>query len=214
MNAIFESMAASNDTETLYVRLPPDLKKAVEQAAKREEVSVNEFAIGVLAEAAGAAGAVPRGAKNDLQVDATMRLLTARAVAGESATYGEVAQASGVEWRRARLIIHRHLETVAALCQNKRLPNLTAIVGDRQGKVGGGFYEVARGLGAIVPVDEPGKATFLRASQDAVWAWGRDYVLRERDEDNPFAALAGVWQGPAVDDLLDATRGPPDETVQ
>ena len=196
------------DVQAIYIRVSPELKAAIENAARDADVSVNEFATRVLAEAAQRSPPDPGAARFD--VDTSIGFLIARAVEGETTTYGELAKANGFErWADAWRTIAAHLYDVGRECVARSMPMLTSIVVSRStGMPSEGLFRLARMIGADV-ADGP---AFVASAQARVFAWGRQVKSGRTEKVDRWASVRGVWEGPPADELLSWTRGPPDET--
>jgi hypothetical protein len=101
--------------------------------------------------------------------------------AAECISYGDLAEASGVNWARARHQMngsHGHLDRLLELCHARGLPPLTAICVNKdrvnEGELGeealAGFVAAAKRLGSIV-TDQ--RAFHLKCKEEC-WRWGRE----------------------------------------
>lgn len=112
-----------------------------------------------------------------LSIPATTAFIREAAHAGRFVSYGQVADANGAEWARVRQAMGRHLLHVCAAAILEGGPMISAIVVNRTHLASGdmdegtlaGFLASARELGLAW---EDGRA-FLRAQQQATFAWGR-----------------------------------------
>lgn len=115
-----------------------------------------------------------------LNLEKSMEQLKSAARRGVCITYGDLAEASGVEWSQARHQMNGangHLDRLLDLCHARGLPLLTAIcvnqAGVSTGELGedalAGFATGARRLGLLVGE----LRTFHHKCRDECWAWGR-----------------------------------------
>lgn len=115
-----------------------------------------------------------------LSVEKSMAALTAAAREHRFISYGELAEANGVPWAKARHRMngkHGHLDDLLAYCHSKDLPLLTAIVVQKGKLVTGemdqftldGFVEGVERLG--VPVPDP--TSFLEECQNQCFNWAQ-----------------------------------------
>lgn len=92
-------------------------------------------------------------------------------------TYGEVAEASGVEWKKARRPISSHLDQLVKISHDRGWPLISSIVVNRENIESGalegdslsGFLAAARKLG--IQAEDP--QAFLREQQKATFAWSK-----------------------------------------
>ncbi len=98
------------------------------------------------------------------------------AAAGRCISYGMLADASGVEWKKARRPIYRHLEALCVWANDQGLPLITAIVVEKdcvsnchlsEGPLAG-FLRAADVCRVPVPED---KQAFVKAQQMATFKW-------------------------------------------
>lgn len=115
-----------------------------------------------------------------LKIEVSMRLLSEAAKAGRFVSYGELAEANGIVWSKARHLMngkHGHLDDLLAYCNAHRLPLLTAIVvqkgkldsGEMDDFTLAGFVEGAQRIGR----DVTDSKIFLQKCQDECFAWGQ-----------------------------------------
>ena len=123
-------------------------------------------------------------ATSKLKFDRSIELLRDAAAKQICVSYGQIAEASGVEWKVARHKMNGskgHLDALLDICHSTGLPMLPAIcvnkfnltTGDLDASALSGFSEGARRLGYSV-FDEK---AFHRARQEECWAWGRELKL-------------------------------------
>lgn len=116
-----------------------------------------------------------------LKPELSMDHLIASAKSGVFTTYGDLANASGVPWSRARHLMNGeggHLDRLLDVCHARGLPLLTAICVNQQGVRNGslssealaGFIKGVRRLGYQVLESEAG--AFLQKCQDECFTWG------------------------------------------
>ncbi len=115
-----------------------------------------------------------------LCIDVSIHAMTQAAKNGRFISYGELAEANGIEWTKARHTMngkHGHLDNLLAYCASNGLPLLTAIV-VQKGKLASGnmddftlagFVEGAERIGRKVV--DPEK--FLSQCQDECFAWAK-----------------------------------------
>jgi uncharacterized protein (DUF1778 family) len=206
-SAMFKS--AIMDIQAVYLRLPADLKAAVDRAAAEEGVSVNEFAAAALSDAV-ADKMEPEAGIFDR--DATIRCLIAAAVRPDLITYGGLAESHGFkreDWARVRHHLYAHLYDVGRECARRGWPMLTALVVNAQTRrPSRGLQNLAEQLGVPVADFE----TFARDQQQLAYDWASQRFASNSTTDADWDSVRGSWKGPPADDLLDWTRGPPDET--
>ena len=63
-----------------------------------------------------------------LNFDTTRRAVLAAAREGRFISYGELSDASGVEWSKVRYAMNRHLQELIEFCHRKDWPLISAIV--------------------------------------------------------------------------------------
>lgn len=196
--------------QAVYLRLPADLKAAVDKAAAEEGVSVNEFAAAALSDAVAdqieAAPAV-------FDRDATIRCLVACALRGDTISYGGLAEFHGYkreDWPRVRHHLYAHLYDVGRECARRGWPMLTALVINKlNGRASRGLQSLAEQLGIAVVNFE----TFAGEQQQEAFKWAaRRMTDNPAPGDDVWSRLAGSWKGPPPEQLLQWTRGLPDET--
>jgi hypothetical protein len=119
-------------------------------------------------------------AKSLLDFNKSLELLREAAVRQTCVSYGQIAEASGVEWSKARHQMNGargHLDGLLDICHAKGLPMLPAICVNKTNLETGeldpsallGFAEGARRLGH----DFLDAHDFHRSRQKECWAWGR-----------------------------------------
>ncbi|MGG6898162.1 hypothetical protein [Rhizobium sp. BR 315] len=119
-------------------------------------------------------------AKGGLYLEKSLSALKQAAIAGICISYGDLANASGVEWSKARQQMNGkngHLDRLLELCHARRSPLLTAICvnqknveqGELEAAALSGFAEGARRIGRKV-TDE---RAFHHACRAECWAWGQ-----------------------------------------
>ena len=114
----------------------------------------------------------------DLNPERTYRAIVDAAKAGRFISYGELAEASGVPWNKARHAVPVLLGRLVLLAHVRGWPMLSAIVvskdGLEQGRLAGsslsGFIAAARSIG-VDPGDDP--EAFFRDQQAKVFEWSQ-----------------------------------------
>ncbi len=120
-------------------------------------------------------------AKSPLDFNKSLALLREAAMKQLCVSYGQIAEASGVEWSKARHQMNGakgHLDGLLDICHAKGLPMLPAICVNKTNRETGeldpsavlGFAEGARRLGHSFSDAH----AFHRARQEECWAWGRE----------------------------------------
>ena len=120
-------------------------------------------------------------ARGRLDFNKSIALLRDAAINQTCTSYGQIAEASGVEWSVARHQMNGpngHLDRLLDLCHSRGLPMLPAIcvnkpnllVGDLDPTALSGFANGARRLG----YDFTDERVFHRSCQEECWAWGRE----------------------------------------
>lgn len=112
-----------------------------------------------------------------LDLNKSYHIILDRARQGKFVTYGDVAAASGLEWKKARRPIPLHLDHLVRIAHERGWPFLTAIVvnkesvetGRLEGEALSGFLAAVKKLG--LTVDDP--QTFLQEQQKAVFKWAK-----------------------------------------
>jgi hypothetical protein len=195
-------------TKPIFLRVPEDLKRTVENRAAEEGVSVNEWAVRALKIAAS-----PDEGHVELDTDVTIEFLKAAAAApGEkTVAYGEIASHQALEWSWAvKHAMQRHLAKVWEECRRRGLPSLTSLVVTKAtGRPSSGYLRLEREAGKTIS-DE---ATFIAEQQMACRQWARRTLRGEGSSLDPWMHLRGTWKGPDVENFQDFMRGPPDETA-
>jgi 5-methylcytosine-specific restriction protein B len=113
----------------------------------------------------------------NLDLNKSYRAILDRARQGKFITYGDVAAASGVEWKKAHRPIPIHLDNLVRMAHERGWPLITAIVvnkenvesGRLEGEALSGFLASVKKLG--LPVNDP--QAFLRQQQQAVFEWAK-----------------------------------------
>ena len=112
-----------------------------------------------------------------LDINKTYKAILAHARQGRFVTYGDLAAASGVEWRKARLPLPHQLGQLVRVAHERGWPLLSAIVVNRgqvdtgalEGESLAGFLAAAQMVG--LKVEDP--QAFLREQQKAVFEWAK-----------------------------------------
>jgi 5-methylcytosine-specific restriction protein B len=112
-----------------------------------------------------------------LSINNSYRAILAAARQGRFISYGEVAAASDVDWKKARRPMPPHLDRLLQICHERGWPLITSIVVSKgnleSGKLDGeslsGFVAGVKKLG--VSIDNP--QAFLEEQQQAVFAWAQ-----------------------------------------
>ena len=119
--------------------------------------------------------------KNGLNIERSLEHLIQAAISGRCTSYGELAQASGVPWSKARHQMNGangHLDRLLDVCHARGLPLLTAICvnqsrideGELSAESLAGFVAAARRLG----IDVTDAEGFHLQCKDECWAWGKN----------------------------------------
>ena len=114
-----------------------------------------------------------------MNIEVSIKLLADAASVRRFVSYGELAEANGIQWSKARHVMngkHGHLDDILAYCDAHHLPLLSAIIvqkgrlktGEMDDFTLAGFIEGARRIGRIV-TDE---VEFLRQCQEECFTWG------------------------------------------
>ncbi len=147
----------------------------------------------------------------NLNINSSYKAILAAARQGHFITYGEVATASDVDWKKARRPMPLHLDRLLQICHERGWPLVTAIVVSRDnlesGKLEGdslaGFVAGVRKLG--VSIDDP--QAFLQDQQQKVFAWakGAPEELGVEADTEPAKGTAGPrfvqYFGPVLEAL-------------
>lgn len=118
--------------------------------------------------------------KQLLSLEKSLAALKHAAIEQKCITYGDLAQASGIEWSKARHQMNGkngHLDRLLEICHARQLPLLTAICVNQSGLKDGeleanalaGFAEGARRIGRFVEEE----LQFHHSCRDECWSWGR-----------------------------------------
>jgi hypothetical protein len=99
-----------------------------------------------------------RGQRSGLKFEKSRALIEAAAARGKFVTYGDLAQASGVQFDKVRFAMNAHLWDLVKWSHHLGLPMLSAIVVNQNNRESGemepetirGFVRAAEGLGYIV----------------------------------------------------------------
>lgn len=144
-----------------------------------------------------------------LDINKSYKAILAAARAGRFITYGAVAAASDVEWKKARRPLPQQLDDLVRISHDRNWPLITAIVVNQEsvatGKLEGdalsGFLAAVKKIG--VPVDNP--QAFLDAQQKAVFAWAKtapdELGIETQEEDEPSGPRFVHYFGPVLDAL-------------
>jgi hypothetical protein len=116
-----------------------------------------------------------RRSSNHLNVDRTLDYLRDYAKKQKFTTYGQVAEANGMDWKNARRHMPRHLDRGLEVCHARGWPLLTAIcvkqneveTGELSGDSLAGFIKGVRRLGYSVTDEKQ----FLKDAQKACFEW-------------------------------------------
>ncbi len=123
-----------------------------------------------------------------LNIDVSMRAMIEAAKAGRFISYGELAEANGIGWSKARYLMngkHGHLDGLLAYCQAHGLPLFTAIV-VQKGKLSSGEMDDFTLAGFVEGAQRVGRhvidgRSFLAECQKECFAWSdsspSDYVV-------------------------------------
>lgn len=122
-----------------------------------------------------------------LDFDKSIAHLKQAAIQQKCVSYGELAEASNVEWKKASHSMNGkggHLDQLIDLCQKRDLPMLTALCVNQSGLKTGeleetaltGFVDGAKRLGLAKEITD--KRAFHIAQRDKCWAWGREQSAR------------------------------------
>lgn len=115
-----------------------------------------------------------------LELQTTLRLLHDAARERRFVSYKDVADASGLDWAKARRLIPHHLGGVCRFAHRHGWPLVSAIVVNAPNRDKGtftdanlgGFTKVARELGHVVTDAE----ALVYAEQERVFAWGQEDI--------------------------------------
>lgn len=121
-----------------------------------------------------------------LKVETSLEVLKSAAREGRFVSYGELAEANGVPWSKARHAmngVRGHLDQILAWCHAHSLPLLPAICVNQENLKTGvlgpeamrGFVSGAQRLGYVVADEE----AFLRECQRVSFEWGKSNRLRK-----------------------------------
>jgi 5-methylcytosine-specific restriction protein B len=150
-----------------------------------------------------------------LDINKTYKTILAGAREGRFVTYGELAAASGVEWKKARRPLPQQLGQLVTIAHERGWPLLSAIVvnkdqvdsGALEGDSLAGFLAAADMVG--LKVDDP--KSFLRDQQKAVFEWAKkapdELGLPEAESDDGPAGPRFVQYFQPVLDALRAHGG-------
>jgi hypothetical protein len=116
-----------------------------------------------------------------LSIDQSINHLKDTARAGKFTTYGDLAKASGVSWKKARHLMNNsggHLDQLLDICHARSLPLLTSIcVNQESAKTGKleeraleGFAKGVMRLGIVVN----DRDAFLEECQENCFRWGME----------------------------------------
>lgn len=122
-----------------------------------------------------------------LVFDTTMRAVLAAAREGRFISYGQLSDASGVEWSKVRYAMNRHLQGLIEFCHHKGWPLISAIVvtqdnletGAMDERTLNGFVSGCKTVGYVIADPE----SFLREQQEKVFKWAAKF--NEFDESTP-----------------------------
>jgi len=144
-----------------------------------------------------------------LNINKTYKAILAGARERRFVTYGELASASGVEWKKARRPLPQQLGQLVKIAHKRGWPLLSAIVvnkdqvdsGALEGESLAGFIAAADMVG--LKVDEP--QTFLRDQQKAVFDWAKtapdELGLPEPESDDAAGPRFLQYLQPVLDAL-------------
>ncbi len=144
-----------------------------------------------------------------LNINHSYRVIIKAAREGHFITYGEVAAASEVEWKRARRPMPAHLDRLLQACHARGWPLITSLVvskenlesGALEGESLSGFVAGVRKLG--VTIDDP--AAFLRQQQQEVFAWAKsapdEIGMAVDDDDDARGPRFVQYFGPVLEAL-------------
>lgn len=198
--------------QSLLVRMPDELKSAIEKRASAKSMSLIEFVTETLERAVEPELEEIESDGGPFEIETTITFLTGQAVAGKLATYAEVASANGrSDWSTVRYAIGRHLTAVGLECLARGLPWLTSIVVRKSDNApGDGFFRLTEKMG-FQPAD---RGRFVEQRQKEVWEWGRRIQKSgQAEKETGYSGLKGIWKGPSANELMSWTRGEPDETA-
>jgi hypothetical protein len=111
-----------------------------------------------------------------LSVDRSLAYLRAAAAERRLVSYGELAEANGAVWDKARYPMNTHLWALVCLARSKGWPMLSAMIVNKQNVATGamepdtltGFAKAAEDLGYEVT----DRVAFLKEQQEACFRWG------------------------------------------
>ena len=145
-----------------------------------------------------------------LDINKTYKAILAGARDGRFITYGDLAAASGAEWKKARRPLPNQLGQLVKIAHDRGWPMLSAIVvnkdqvatGVLEGESLAGFLAAADMVG--LKVDDPD--SFLREQQKAIFEWAKTApdelgVPEEEPGDGAVGSRFVEYFGPVLDAL-------------
>ena len=114
-------------------------------------------------------------AKPVLSLEKTYAVILTAARERRFVTYGELAAASDVPWKQARLRIGRHLDSFTLLTHQRGCPLLSSIVVTKlnreSGAIAGPQLEGLLNAAELVGLPVTDEETFVKEQQEQVFAW-------------------------------------------
>ena len=115
-----------------------------------------------------------------LSIDVSIEAMKKAAREQRYISYGELAEANGINWSKARHLMngkHGHLDSLLAHCHSHSLPLFTAIV-VQKGKLGTGLMDDFTLAGFIEGVERLGRVVidarkYLSECQEQCFSWGK-----------------------------------------
>lgn len=112
----------------------------------------------------------------DLNIEKSIAVITDAARRGSYITYGDVAKASGCDWRKVRHPMNQHLQRVIEYCHARNMPLLSSIVVNQKALGSGGMQATAlsgfvRGFEEATGNKISDPAAFLSEEQARVFSW-------------------------------------------
>ncbi len=120
-----------------------------------------------------------------LDFDTTRRAVLKAARNGRFISYGELSEASGVEWSTVRYAMNRHLQKLIEYCHRQDWPLISSIVVTKDNLQTGamdegtlnGFVAGCKTVGYVIADPE----AFLREQQEKVFKWAAEFEQLEED---------------------------------
>ncbi|NKX63733.1 GIY-YIG nuclease family protein [Labrenzia sp. 5N] len=124
-----------------------------------------------------------------LDFDTTMRAVLKAARDGRFISYGELSEASGVDWSTVRYAMNRHLQELIEYCHHQDWPLISSIVVTKDNLQTGamdegtlnGFVAGCKTVGYVIADPE----AFLREQQNKVFKWAAEFEQFEELTEEP-----------------------------